>query len=71
MISFILYYTLRMKRYEWDPAIIYRITRSGQIIISKSVIECALGIGSPSLFAIYYDFIKKGIPPTIISETKK
>lgn len=42
MISLILYYTLRMKRYEWNPAIIYRITRSGQIIISKNAIESVL-----------------------------
>lgn len=65
MISFILYNMLKMKRCKTNSMAIYRITRSGQIIISKNVIDCALRICSPSLYTIYYDFIKEEIPPTI------
>ena len=65
MISFMLYNVLKMKRCKANPMAIYRITRSGQIIISENIIDCALGICSPSLYTIYYNFIKEEIPPTL------
>ena len=54
MISSILYIILRMKRYR---GFIYRINRSGNLIISRNIIDCALGICSPS-GSIYYEQIK-------------
>lgn len=55
MISIILFITLKMKRYR---GFIYRIDRSGGLIISRNIIDCALGICSPS-GVIHYNEIKK------------
>lgn len=58
MISLILFITLKMKRYR---GFIYRIDRKKRLIISRNIIDCALGICSPS-GAIYYDEIKNISP---------
>lgn len=55
MIKMILFIIFKMKIYR---GFIYRIDRSGRLIISRNIIDCALGICSPS-GGIYYNEIEK------------
>ena len=56
IISLILYKLLKMKTY---CSFMYRYDKSGNLIISRNPIDCALGICSPSACIFYTEIERK------------
>ena len=56
IIPLILYKILKMKKYN---GVIYRIDKKGHFILSLNLLDCALGICSPSAGEFYNDIMKK------------